>query len=286
MQPEDRESLLFRLSELADPAERGPADVGATPASPSDAGATQTLLDDATLQDYRQGRLTDDEARRVEAQLIAVPANRRRLEELAGIALPVAPAGVRRRLLESTGRPQVRRRRRRWTAGLLAAAAGLAAVAGWTLLRPQLSLPTYEVQIAALAERRSAPPEPGAASSTAEAYAETMVVIDATVAEQAVRDVEVGLYRAAAERLERVAGDRLEVHQRRGAVRFKAPAAELVGPAAGDHEIFVVIAWKGDLPASVALEGSGGAAALAAPGLREVHRLTLRLLAPSQPPPP
>ncbi len=266
MRPEDRESLLWALSEIADRTPRDDVEAGDSP------------LPDSTLRAYREGRLSDDEIRRVERRLVADPACRRRLEELAG-ASPDAPLlDVRRRLLEDFGEPAPRRGPRRstfWRLGL-AAAAMIALASGWLILRPRTAaLPEYEVRIAALAERRDA----AATGTVAEAYADSTVTIDATVAGTAVEGVEIGVYRASGGRLERVAERELSRLDRYGAVRIEAPAAVLVGDQPGVHEIFVVIAWRGALPASPALQpGSDPAEALAAGG-RQVHRLILRLVA-------
>ncbi len=265
MRPEDRESLFWALSEVAD-----------------DPTVPDSTVPDSTLRAYREGRLSEDEAGRVERQLVADPASRRRLEELAGVAPAAAPLAIRRRLLEDFGEPTTRpRRARRWFWRLgLAAAAMVMLATGWLILRPrQEPLPVYEVRIAALTERR----DQASAGTFAEAYADSMVTIDATVTGRAVEDVEVGVYRVAGSRLERVE-DGVFRRQRRpeslGAVRFEAPAAGLVGEQPGDHEVFVVIAWRGRLPVAVMLRpGADPAVALAAGGRRQVHRLTLRLLA-------
>ncbi len=273
MQPEDRESLFWSLSELGDRAPRSDAVAG-----------------DELLVAYRRGELPEDEARRVEAILMGNPAARRRLAALAGHAPATAPGSLRRRLLDAlpgSGLPASGRRSRvrpgkpnPWWIGLAAAAVLVLAIG--TLLRPGAAPPAYEVGIDALAKRRGAGEGPGVA---AEAFAGTTVTITATVAEQAVAGVEVALYRAArgrAERggLERIPGDRLGRRERPGAVLFEAPAAALVGRLPGDYEIFVVVGWEGKLPAVVAhAPGDDPASALAAGGRRGVHRLTLRLLA-------
>ena len=267
MRPEDRESLLWALSEIAD---RTPRD---------DATSDDSIVPDSTLRAYREGRLSDDEARRVERRLVADPACRRRLEELAGAAPAAAPLDVRRRLLEDFGggpRPRTRRSFF-WRLGL-AAAAMVALATGWLILRPRPApLPAYEVQIAALTERRDVA---GAGAGTvAEAYADSTVTIDATVVGRGIKDVEVGVYRTAGDRLERIAEDGLRRFEQIGAVRIEAPASTLVGETLGEHEVFVVIGWSGSLPETVTLRpGHDPAAALAAGG-HQVHRLTLRLVA-------
>ncbi len=273
MRPEDRESLLWALSEIAVSRDHT--------AVPSDSTLDDSTLDDSTLRAYREGRLSEDDSRRLERRLVADPASRRRLEKLAGQVPASAPPGIRRRVLESIGGPRARprqvRRRLRWRLGLAAAAVLVIAV-GWLTLRSRQVLPpAYEVRIAALTERR----DQGVAATVAEAYADSTVEITATVAERAVLGVEVGIYRVAGRRLERVGdSDRVRRRKRPGAVLIEAPAAELVGEEPGEHEIFVVIAWRGRLPAAVAFQpGADPAAVLAAGGRRQVHRLTLRLLA-------
>ncbi len=270
MRLEDRESLLWDLSEIEN---RAPRD--------------DSLVPDATLRAYRRGELGEDETRQVERLLVAYPANRRRLEELAGLAPVAAPAGLRRQVLEAAtrgGAEPARRLRRPWPWRLAVAAAAVVVVAvGWLSSRtPPLSVvPAYQVQIAALTDLRDAEPrEPASPATAAEAFADSTVTITATAFESAVDGVEIGLYRAVSGRLERVPeGGRVERLERQGAVRIRAPAAELVGSEPGDHEVFVAIAG-GRLPAAMAFApGSDPAATLAAGGRRQVHRLTLRLLA-------
>ncbi len=270
MQPEDRESLFWSLSEIGDRATRSGAAVG-----------------DEVLAAYRRGELPEAEARRVEAILVGNPAARRRLAALVGHSPAAAPGSLRRRLVEGQGgtgrRSRVRRPERPgrpWWLGLAAAAVLVLAV-GTLTLRPGAAPPAYEVGITALSERRGPESETGTGETAAEARVETLVEITATVAEQAEAGVEVGLYRAAAGRLERIPeGDRLVRRTRRGVVQLAAPAADLVGRVPGDYEIFVVVAWEGKLPPPVALApGEDPSAALALGGRRGVHRLTLRLLA-------
>ncbi len=271
MRPEDRESLLWALSEIADrPSRDGEA-------TADDETLSDSTLPDSTLRAYREGRLSDDEIRRVERRLVADPACRRRLEQLAGAAPPAAPLDVRRRLLEDFGggaRPRARRSFF-WRFGL-AAAAMVTLATGWLILRPRPQpLPAYDVRIAALTERRDA----ADAGTVAEAYADSIVTIDATVVGRAVKGVEVGVYRAAGGRLEKVAESDPSRPERVGAVRIEAPASTLVGETPGEHEIFVVIAWRGSLPAAVTLRSGRDPAAELAAGGRQVHRLTLRLVA-------
>ncbi|MEM7355203.1 MAG: hypothetical protein AAF657_30615, partial [Acidobacteriota bacterium] len=137
-------------------------------------------------------------------------------------------------------------------------------------------LPPYEVTIAALTERRDEAPS----TTVAAALADSTVTIDAIVTQGAVAGVEVALYRAVGERLERLSvGGELRQMQRQGAVRFTAPASTLVGRQPGVYEILLVVGRHGRLPTAIDLDpGVDPTAALAERRL-QVHRLTLRLLA-------
>ncbi len=264
MQPEDRESWFWKLSEAGDRAPR-----------------EDSAVADDTLEAYRAGRLPDDEARRVEHLLVTRPANRRRLLELSGLTPAEAPAGVLRRLLSTVLRPAPRPATRRWQWAALAAAAAVTVVFGWAVLRPGLP-PAYEVGITALKERRF---DDGVLSEEATAYAGTPVTIIATVEGEAVKGVEVALYRDIDGRLSRLV-DGIDLIEDRGVVRFEAPASALVGTETVRYEIFVVVAWQGRLPAAIELEpGDDSAALLAGGGRRQVRRLTLRLLAENSAPP-
>ncbi len=274
MRPEDREELFFTLSELAEKA-----------------GEEASLLSDLTLEAFREGELSDSETADVERQLVGNPANRRRLEALAASALATPAAGLRRGVLEAVMRDRNRGKadsglrrlsRRRWRP-VLAAAAVLFCALGlglWTLRSQPEPPPAYSVQIAGLKERRGlGEPGLGELAQMTEAYAETQVTISATVVERAVAGVEIGLYRLAGGGLERLPlSGNLVRNELQGVVVFEAPASSLVGSQPGQYEIFIVIAWKGDLPALMA-PGEDPMAALAAHGRRRVHRLTLRLLA-------
>jgi len=152
---------------------------------------------------------------------------------------------------------------------------------GWWTLQPEPEPPpVHAVQIEGLKERRGLDdPDQSEPAQATEAYAETRVTIRATVVERAVAGVEVGLYRSSEGSLERlpVGGDLVRT-ELQGVVVFEAPARVLVGSQPGHYEIFVVIAWQGGLPVSMA-PGKDPMATLAGQGRRQVHRLTLRLLA-------
>ncbi len=261
MQPDDREHIYWALSEIA---EGEPLE--------------DTLVPESTLVAYRNGELTAAEAREVEGLLVRNPANRRRLEAVAGATPTDAPKATRIRILEavipSTSWFPARQHRQR----LLAVAAVIVLVItfSWWVRRPVPGPPAYQVTIAALAERRdSATPD-----LIAEAYGDSRVTITATVTERAVDGVGVGVYRRVEDRLERLKiGDSLQLEERPGALRFSALAADLVGPEAGVHKVFVVIAWREELPAAIRLEPEDDPATSLAGGHRQVHQLTLRLLA-------
>ncbi|MEM7357184.1 MAG: hypothetical protein AAF657_40595, partial [Acidobacteriota bacterium] len=172
MRPEDRESVYWALSELA---ERAPRD--------------DTPLPHSILAAYREGRLAAEETRRVERLLARNPANRRRLERLAEAEPARAPAGLRRQLLALAGQAErlPRGRTRSWRRALaVAALLTLVLGVGWRIHRTtEPQLPPYEVTIAALTERRDEAPS----TTVAAALADSTVTIDAIVTQGAVAGV-------------------------------------------------------------------------------------------------
>ncbi len=264
MQPDDREQIYWALSELAE----GKA-------------LDDTLVAESTLEAYRNGDLTDAEASDVERLLVRNQANRRRLEAIAGATPADASNATRNRVLDAAIRSVPLIPARRFWQPLVAAAAAVLLVVtlSWLVWQPTSSPPAYQVSLEALTDRRDAA-TPGL---TAEAYVDSRVKITATVTEDAIDGVEVGLYRQLGQQLERLPiGDRLKIEQRRGVVVFSALASDLVGSELGVYEVFVGIAWRAELPVEIKLEpGDDPAKVLAAGGKRQVHQLTLRLLAES-----
>ncbi len=268
MQPEDRERILWQLSTANTPLASGHA------------------VDDERLEAYRRGELDEQESAEVVRQLTQHPASRRRLLQLGGITDAPPSPQVLRRLLVSL-RPAATRRYRPLRVAALLAASLAAVFFGGRLMRSTVpetaSPPAYTVGIAALAVHRDGP-TPG---PSATANAETSVSITATIQGKARRDVALALFRQVGDQLERVDNsDGLSIIERRGAARFSAQAHSLVGDQPGEHLLFLVVAWQGDLPQVVSLPpGSDPATQLAADGRRRVYRLPLLLLPPATGPP-
>lgn len=271
MRPEDREDLLFTLSELAEAREEG--------------GAT---LPDTTLQAYREGNLRAREAAEVEEQLASNPSLRRRLAALAGESPEVPDADRKRRVLGAVAAERsaptvspVAGSRRSWWRPLAAAAVLVVALGvGWWVSRtPVVTPPAYSVHLAALTVQRDAGESgPETPATEAEAFPDTRVTLEVTVVEQAIDGVAIGVYRSRDGQLERVPDDLLGRTEQPGVAVITAAASTLVGSQPGSHDLFVVVAWQGDLPASVAV-GRDPLAELEAGGRRRAYRLTLRLLA-------
>ncbi len=216
---------------------------------------------DETLLAYREGRLEDSEAQRIETQLAHSSAARERLIELAGVTLAQPSAALRARLV-----PQPRRQ---WWAASAAAAAVCLLALGLYLGQPSepREVPAFDVSVELLAEVRSAAPArpgtdpetvPGTTrevpGTTREVYADTPVRIVMEPTEDAVAGLEFGLYirrdKGPERRLEHLApgaGFSLETH--RGTAVFAAAASRLLGTTPGSYELFVVAANR--LPATV-----------------------------------
>ncbi len=260
MRPDDREQLLWNVSEI-----EGTTETRKTGTEPGD----EPVSDDV-LHAFRRGALDAEDEARVTRQLARQPSLRRRLLTLSELEPPAAPARILDRLI---ARPT---RARRWRTAALLAAALVAVLVGWRLLRPEITLPMHSVTIAALAADRDGPK----ADTRANAYAETLVTIDAIVMEKARAGVDLALYRSSNGTLTRVVENNGVVRtENRGAVRWQGSAQRLVGPTPGDYAIFVVVAQQGDLLDTIALPREhDSVSTLSAGGRRRVHRLPLRLL--------
>lgn len=226
---------------------------------------------DERLLAYREGRLDDEDARRLETLLAHSAAARQRLIELAEEPVSGAPPAVRERLLPA--------RERRWWWPATAAAAACLLALGLYLVQPaeRREVPPFDVTVELLAEVRSGAAE-GATSGNA--FADTPVRIVMEPAEDSVAGLSLGLYLLRANELVRlVPGEGLRFEAFRGAAVFEAPAARLVGSAPGTHELFVVAASR-KLPASVELAAGeeAGAALTKAIGGR-IYRQSISLLA-------
>jgi hypothetical protein len=281
----DRDDLLWRLGLHADPGETG----GEVP-------------DDALLAAYRRGELDPDAERRVEGVLAASAAARRRLAKLAGHPPAEPPAEVRERFLEAfaaaTGeattagaRPRWSDRRRGRSSGrwLGLAAAALLAVAAGLAVHRQLAPPalpaalSYEVTATGLSRVRGEESVP----RPVEALPDTVLRIAASPVSGAVEGVEVALYRRRGDTLERLdPGPRLRLTAERGAARFEARAADLVGERPGAHDLYVVVARSGEPAPEYRIGEREPLQLLAREGSRLAYRLTVVLRAHPVPSPP
>ncbi len=259
------EDIIWELSREAEPATSEPAD-------PQE------------LDDYRAGRLDDEAARLMASRLGRDPEARRRLIERSALATAEPPPAVRARVLEAFEASRQRTPPRRWAPwlGSVAVAASLLLAVTFAVRAPR-ELPAelaYQVEVSGLQALRQDDP---AADPTAavRAYPETLVEISAIPEEFAEGDLEAALYRQRQGRLERIRD--LEAQADRGSIRWRARADRLVGPEPGVHNLFLVIARRGDLPSGGALEpGETPENALSAARRRLVYRQTILLLLHSE----
>jgi hypothetical protein len=204
---------------------------------------------DELLGRYRQGRLSGEEERRLEAVLLDSSAARARLAELGGVRPPAAPLPIR----ESRLAPSPRRS---WRRLALPLAAGLAvAVLGfWLALRPEprprFALgAAYEVSVEGLAALRSGP-------GSRQVLPQTLVTVRIEPVAAATAEVEFGLYRRRGERLLRLpVAPPVRLVESRGAAVFSAPAESLVGSRPGPGTFYAVAGPPGGLPRELGLEG-------------------------------
>lgn len=258
MRPIDPEELLAELTAAEAETER------TRPAAdlPTGAGPSEALL-----AHYQAGRLSAADEERVERELAEDSELRHRWIELGGVAPPQLPPRVREAVLAAV-RPAPRRG---WWAAAAAALVGVTVVP-WLLLSDRVGngkpLPAYAVEVAGLAADRGGT-RPGA---EALALPETRISIVATAEEEPVAGVEYGLYRQEPGRLARLLpGGPIRLEARPEAAVFEAPAAALVGSAPGRHQLFVVVARRGQLPPDRALAaGEDAGEALARGGHRQV----------------
>ncbi len=282
----DRDKILWKLTEIEDPAARQDA-------PPEESRDSATLLPDLTedllsedllsedllsedlLEAYRKSRLSATQRRWVEARLVGDPAARQRLQGKAALDEVTVPRDLRQELLDRFGverREGLGRRR----LGALLAASVILVILGGFLLRPEPP-PIYDVSISALAQRRDGSEEGGSAS----AFADSSVKITAVVRERAEGEVQIALYREVGASLERVPEDpRILLRRRPGAVLIRAPAEALVGSRPGSYRLFVVSARGDDLPRKLPRVPAGGDTPTIRRG-RRFHPLVLHLLTPT-----
>lgn len=298
MDPRDSEPLLRQLARLPEPEADLPAD--------------------ELLRAYRRGELPADEEERLERWLARSPGARLRLlalaepaesAELAELGAPapaeaVVPAGpgerVRSRVLASfAARGRSRRPARpRWAPAALAALATAAALVlglglPWLYRATRAPLPAYQVHLyGGQAEARGAAGEGPRSEIQAFPGQDVRFLVTPVGAGDGGRagaEVEIGLYRVARGRLERLDGGGF-AESREGVVLVR-PAAALAGGVPGKHPLYLAVARPGDLPengAAVSAGGPGGsdgpgspadiAAALEDGGRRQVSTLYVTIL--------
>lgn len=234
---------------------------------------------DQTLQAYREGSLSEEETRRLEALLAENPAALERLAESGGITPPRPSPEIWKRVSSRIPRPaRPLFRGHKWFVGAAALAAVLLLVVGfWFQSSPGLPQElTYEVKMQGYSPVRAQ----AATAGLTQAYAEDEVRIDAVPRDNAMAGLDFGLYRERDVMLERIATeDGLHLETNRGEARFTALAADLVGSEPGEYTLFMVIAHRGGLPGSRRLEpGQEPTAVLAAGPRKLVYSLPLKLL--------
>ncbi len=265
MDPKELEEIIWELSRHDEPAATGQAVPG-------------------ELDDYRAGRLEGEAARRVATRLGRDPEVRRQLIERSGLAAAAPPPALRERVLEAfeaSGRPAPKRRWATWLGSAALAASLLMAVLFG--LRASRQLPAelaYRVEVSALQGLRQDDP-PAGPTEVVRAYPETLVEISAIPEDLAEADLEAALYRQRPAGLERLRD--LEPETDRGAIRWRVRADRLAGPDPGVHNLFLVIARRGDLPSGGVLEpGEAPERALGAGRRRLVYRRPILLLPDSE----
>jgi hypothetical protein len=220
-------------------------------ASPLGSNMNSQQLSDQLLIAYREQRLDQAEAGRVEAILIGNVFMRRRLEQLAAIEFP-APQSVRERLFGDRAPTRPGGQTASWWR-LVAAAAVLIVVplVTWQIVVRNAPgptgtaiatvLPSYAMSVEGLAFSRSS-----ASGSTVTALTEVSVSISPEISTST--PVEIGLYRLDGSTLQRVATSLMsEAVVERGAARFRLEAQLLVGPELGTRSFFAAVSTKSPL---------------------------------------
>jgi hypothetical protein len=229
--------------------------------------------DDERLRAWREGRLSEEEAREVEELLSRSAAGRRRLFEIAGVAnltgvdrsLPLRR--VRRAVL-GEARPG---RMAPWTSVAAIAAMLMLAVIGIFLRQPALPRgQAYDVSARGLADVRSAEAAPG----EVRAYADTTVRIVLRPQGDSPAGLSFALFRREGGGLRRVREpEEVRVEAERGSATFSGAAARLLATGVpGRYPVFVVVSASKRLPSYVetpdALRSSG----------RLIYPMTITLL--------
>jgi hypothetical protein len=228
--------------------------------------------DDERLRAWREGRLSEEEAREMEELLSRSAAGRRRLRELSGIpeidrSLPLRR--VRKAVLDGTRSP-----RRAWrSAAPIAAIAAMLMLAVIGVFLRQPALPqglTYDVSARGLAEVRSAE----AAPSEVRAYADTTVRIVLRPQGDSPAGLSFALFRREGGGLRRVREpEEVRVEAERGSATLSGTASRVLATdVPGRYPVFVVVSASKRLPSYVetsdALRSSG----------RLIYPMTITLL--------
>jgi hypothetical protein len=236
---------------------------------------------DERLRAWREGRLSEEEAREVEELLSRSAAGRRRLLEIAGVAnltgvdrsLPLRR--VRRAVLDEA---HPRRPSRTWTsvAPIAAIAAMLMlAVIGVFLRQPALPQGlAYDVSARGLAEVRSEEATVEEKTGEVRAYAGTTVRIVLRPQGDSPAGLSFALFRREGGGLRRVREpEEVRVEAERGSATFSGTAARVLATGVpGRYPVFVVVSASKRLPSYVetpdALRSSG----------RLIYPMTITLL--------
>lgn len=246
-------------------------------------------LPDHRLVAYREGRLSRADAESCEHDLGRSVEARARLAELAVLESVTPSAHVRQAVLASfdgsfrlPAAPACEPARGPLRGSLLKAAAiavfglGMLLLMQLSLAHPsQRTLPpdlAYEVQAEGLAQVRR--PAPG--GREIEAYPETRVRITVSPRAAAVNDIEFGVYRESAARLERLHAG-IETRAIRGAAVVTAEARDLVSPDAESARLYLVAARPGDFPATLEVGQGAAGAALEEAGRRRAYPFVIHL---------
>jgi hypothetical protein len=236
---------------------------------------------DERLRAYREGLLSDDEARELERVLARSAAGRRHLLELAGIDRSLPLRRVRGAVLGAAGH-----RRRRAAPWLSAAAVAAAIVLALLAFFPHRhGLPVglaYDVGARGLAETR----ETGEVRSEIQAYPDTPVRIFVQPrGEESPAEVSFALFRRERGVLRQVRRpEEVRLTNDRGSAAFEGPAGRVLATRTPGAYRLYVVAWVGDEPPS-RLElapGQDPAGALRDSG-RLVYTVTVKLLGDEPP---
>lgn len=258
------EDLLWELTHLqeAQPQEAQPQE--AQEAS-NGCEATEEMPDlpNSVLKAYRLGRLTDEEARRVEWCLARSAESRERLTTLAGIEAAPLSETARRRFLAavaSSRKPTLepatpaRPTSTPWVSGWwLAAAAAVVILAGGLWLgrsgpsETGWTLPGIDASIHGLAVVRNGNGESSDDRRFTTAEPDTAVTVGIDVHPPRA-GLAAGLYVYQSERRTVVRLPLEATWESRGEARFRASAQSLVGSDPGTYQLFAVIARAGSLP--------------------------------------